>query len=95
MRGVLLGGVSFWGNETFVEFFNPNHARGSNVKLSLDLDLPGPLFDELERAAFECRIPVSFFAAEAIESVLASRRLPNVAESRCGARLSTVDEEAA
>jgi hypothetical protein len=44
------------------------------VRVTLDLDLPGPLHAELEDAAKECRIAPELFAAEAIESVIASRR---------------------
>jgi len=61
------------------------------VKFDIVLDLPDPLGRELLKASRECCIPPSFFVAESVESVLASRRLPNIQEAPHGARLCTAD----
>jgi len=62
------------------------------VQLDLSLDLPDPLYQELLEAAFECRVSPKIFAAECVESVIATRRLPAVKESPHGARIGTLEE---
>jgi hypothetical protein len=57
------------------------------VRLILDLDLPDALGVELETAAKRCGIAPPMWAAQTIESELASQRLPKVAPGRYGARM--------
>lgn len=66
------------------------------MELIVSVTLPDPLFDELMEAAKGCRCTPSQFAAEAIESVIASRRLPHVRRAPHGARIGVteIDEEA-
>lgn len=63
------------------------------MRVTLDLDLPAPLHAELEAAARECRVAPALFAAEAIESVIASRRLTAVKRGPHGARIGTAEIE--
>jgi hypothetical protein len=59
---------------------------------TITIALNDGLFDELQRAADRLNEPnfsAADFATEAIESVLASRRLPRVAPGRNGARITT------
>jgi hypothetical protein len=58
------------------------------MELTLTLELPDGLYQELLDAAVESRCTPKMFAAESVESVLASRRLPKVSQGRCGARLA-------
>lgn len=48
--------------------------------------LPDELFQELESAATAAHCSPAAFCAEALESVLAARRLPNVQPARQGPR---------
>ncbi len=48
------------------------------MKLVFDLNLPEELYRELIAGCQECECSPKVFAAQSIESVLASRRLPNV-----------------
>ena len=57
------------------------------MELLFAVTLPDALFNELTNAAKECSVSPTVFAAEAIHSVLASRRLPHVTVGRCGARV--------
>jgi hypothetical protein len=61
------------------------------VRLILDLDLPGPLHGELIAAAKEARVNPEIFAAECVESTLASRRLPFIRPAVLGARITSFD----
>lgn len=60
-------------------------------RLTLDIDIPTPLFDELTAASREARIHPTLFAAECLESVLASRRLEFIRPGRCGPRIASFD----
>lgn len=53
----------------------------------MELDLSTEMLDELQQAAKDCGISPRVFATEALESVLASRRLPYVDEGRCGPQM--------
>jgi hypothetical protein len=57
------------------------------MDVSLTLDLPIPLVDELHEAAKECKLAPHLFVAEALESVLASQRLPRMRPGRNGPRV--------
>lgn len=58
------------------------------MQLTFSVLLPDELYRELMEACRECECSPKRFAAESIESVLASRRLPRVAEARMhGARM--------
>jgi hypothetical protein len=62
------------------------------------INLPTELGRELKAAAAACafgdeRLSPALWAKEAVESVLASRRLPRVAEGRCGARITPPVED--
>jgi hypothetical protein len=52
--------------------------KGMWYQPSLTLELPGRLYAELKRAAKIAGCSPTTFASEAVESVLASRRLPRV-----------------
>jgi hypothetical protein len=60
-------------------------------RLTLDIDIPTPLFEELTKASKEALIHPNLFCAEAIESVLASRRLEFIRPGRCGPRIASFD----
>lgn len=62
------------------------------MKLTLNLDLPEPLFNELRTAAQYCAITPSAFAEQTIEAALATRRLPRIEAGRCGARFTTAQD---
>jgi hypothetical protein len=57
------------------------------AELTFTLDLNEVMLAELVDAARECRCSPKIFAAESLESVLASRRLPRVPPARNGARV--------
>lgn len=59
------------------------------MRLTIDIDIPTPLHGELIAAAKEARCNPELFAAECLESVLASRRLPFVRPAAQGARIDT------
>ncbi len=63
------------------------------MRLTLDLALPNPLYEELLAAAKECRVHPTLFCAEAIESTLASRRISFMPRGRLGARMIVGDDE--
>ena len=63
------------------------------MELNFSLILPDALFKELEDAARECRCSPKIFAAQSVESVLASRRLPRVTPGEHGARIATPEIE--
>jgi hypothetical protein len=63
------------------------------VRVTLDLDLPDALQDELQLAAKTSGIPAHTWAAQALEAELASRRLPRVAEAPHGPRIPLTDIE--
>lgn len=56
------------------------------MELSFSLTLPDALYQELIDGCQECRCSPKEFAAQSVESVLASRRLPRVEAGRCGPR---------
>jgi hypothetical protein len=62
-------------------------------RLTFDIDIPAPLFEELTAASREARIHPALFAAEALESTLASRRLEFIKPGRCGPRIASFDLE--
>jgi len=53
----------------------------------MELELGQEMLAELHQAAKDCGISPHVFATEALESVLASRRLPYVDEGRCGPQM--------
>jgi hypothetical protein len=55
--------------------------------MELSFVLEDALASELEHAAKNCQLSPKAFAAECVESVLASRRLPAVPAGRNGARV--------
>jgi len=57
-------------------------------RLIFKATLPDPLFSELETAAKQTGCSPAEFCAEALEGVLASRRLPYVPPSPHGARIA-------
>jgi hypothetical protein len=59
--------------------------------LRFAVELPEELHGELNAAAKECAITPARFAAEAIHSVLASRRLESIAPGKLGARVPEGD----
>jgi hypothetical protein len=63
------------------------------VKIAFELDLPVPLHAELIAAARDARIHPELFAAECVESILASRKLPSVKAGRCGPRVGIMEAE--
>ena len=58
------------------------------MRLQFDVELPDQLATELSEAAIECSITREKFAAQAIESTLASRRLETALHGRCGPRMT-------
>jgi hypothetical protein len=63
------------------------------VELSFSLTLPDELYRELIAGCRECSCSPKQFAAESLEAVLASRRLPGVAVGAHGARISVAGKE--
>ena len=63
------------------------------MRITFDLDLPSILHAELIEAARDARIHPELFAAECVESILASRKLPGVAKGRCGPRVGIMEAE--
>lgn len=63
------------------------------VKIAFELDLPAPLHGELIKAAKDAGCHPELFAAECVESILSSRRLPGVKAGRYGARVRLVGAE--
>ena len=61
------------------------------MQLDLSLDLPDPLYQELLNAALECRVSPKIFASQAVEVVLAGRRLESIPSGRCGPRIGKAD----
>lgn len=57
------------------------------MRVTLDIDLPMPLYTELAEASKEARIHPELFAAECVEATLAARRLPYVRPAVHGARI--------
>jgi hypothetical protein len=58
------------------------------MKFTFDLELNPVLARELTAACRECEMPIRRFASEAVEVVLAGRRLAtSVPAGRCGARV--------
>ena len=57
------------------------------MRVVLDIELPDALGVELESAAKRCGIAPPMWAAQTIESELASQRLPHVGAGRCGPRV--------
>jgi hypothetical protein len=66
------------------------------VRLNFSLVLADELYGELKEACQESQCSPKQFAAQLVESALASRRLPNVAQGSYGARIALpgADEEA-
>ena len=65
-----------------------------DVRLTFDIELPELLYRELIENCRDASCHPKVFAAEALESVLASRRLPKVEMGQHGARLAPVTEAA-
>ena len=65
---------------------------GDDVILDFTLVLNEQLYAELLQCCQECKCSPTQFAAEALESVLASRRLPNVAIGKHGARIGVAEK---
>jgi hypothetical protein len=64
------------------------------VELTISLTLPDELYNELIDGCRERRCSPKQFAAESLESVLASRRrLPRVKPASLGARIGTAEIE--
>lgn len=61
--------------------------------LDFTLVLNEQLYAELLQGCRECKCSPKQFAAEALESVLASRRLPGVAIGKHGARIGVADKK--
>lgn len=61
------------------------------MELNFSLTLPEEMYRELIEGCRECRCSPKQFAAESLESVLASRRLPSVTVGRHGARIGVAD----
>lgn len=57
------------------------------MRVTLNLELPDALENELQMAAKTSGIPAHAWAAQALEAELASRRLPQVAAAPHGARI--------
>lgn len=55
--------------------------------LMFRIAMPDELAIELERASRECQISPAQFAAQAVEVLLAARRLPSVQAGKLGARM--------
>jgi len=64
------------------------------MRVTLNLDLPDALEHELQSAARTSGIPATTWAAQAIESELASRRLPRVHCGSHGPRIGMQESEA-
>jgi hypothetical protein len=62
------------------------------MELTVKLKLPTEMNLELLRACRESNCSPKQFAAEALEVVLASRRLPHVAPGSHGPRIDVVDQ---
>jgi len=56
------------------------------MELNFSMTLTEELYAELIDGCQECQCSPKQFAAESLESVLASRRLPRVEAGRCGPR---------
>lgn len=56
------------------------------MQLSFSLTLPDALYRELMESCRTCSCSPKEFAAQSLEAVLASRRLPKIRAGRCGAR---------
>jgi hypothetical protein len=63
------------------------------VELNFSLTLPDELYRELINGCRERSCSPKQFAAESLESVLASRRLPHVRQAPHGARIGTPEIE--
>jgi hypothetical protein len=67
------------------------------VEFSFSLNLPAALVQELEGVARTSRCSPTIFAAESLENVLASRRLPRVTPGahgpRVGGQVEDLDSE--
>ncbi len=63
------------------------------MELTFSLNLPDALAQELEDAARQSHCTPKIFAAESLESVLASRRLPRVPPAALGPRIGAAVEE--
>ena len=61
--------------------------------LNFSLNLPEALRAELVEACEMCNCHPTKFAAEALESVLAARRLPKVPGAKIGPRIGNVQEK--
>jgi hypothetical protein len=61
------------------------------VEFNFSVSLPDVLAQELLEAARECRCSPKIFAAQSVESVLASRRLPKVTPGVHGPRIWTAE----
>jgi hypothetical protein len=62
-----------------------------SVELNFSLKLPDEMHRELMDGCRECKCSPTQFAREALESVLASRRLPGVTVGRLGARVGIAE----
>jgi hypothetical protein len=64
------------------------------VRLNFSLVLADELYGELKEACQESQCSPKQFAAQLVESALASRRLPNVAQGAYGARIGVPEVDA-
>lgn len=65
------------------------------MEFNFSVSLPDVMFQELLEAARESRCSPTIFAAQSVESVLASRRLPRVTPGSIGPRVGTAEVEKA
>ena len=65
------------------------------MEFVFSMTIPDTLYQELIEAARESRCSPKIFAAQSVESVLASRRLPRVAQGSHGPRIGGREVEEA
>jgi hypothetical protein len=58
------------------------------MQLTFSLSLPAALYAELIESCETCSCTPKEFAAQSLEAILASRRLPKIRAGRCGPRFT-------